>query len=99
MLHIDEGGSLKICMVARTTLKHSRGGMQEDLQMLAEGAVKAGHRVVVITTRHLHDVSQSETRGVEIHYLQDTIPEFYMERFSCSTVRVQATFDHGDGEL
>ena len=64
MLHIDEGGPLKICMVARTTLDHSPGGMQEDLHTLAEGAVKAGHRVIVITTRHPDGMSVGETRGV-----------------------------------
>ena len=68
---------MKICMVARTTLRHSPGGMQEDLQTLAEGAVKAGHRVIVITTRHPDGLSESETRGVETHYLRDTIPESY----------------------
>jgi len=60
---------MKICMVARTTLNHSRGGMQEDLQTLAEGAVKAGHRVIVITSRHPGGVSVGEESGVEIHYL------------------------------
>ncbi len=72
---------MKICMVARTTLNHSSGGMQEDLHTLAEGAVKAGHRVIVITTRHPDGLSESETRGVEIHYLQDTIPESYKQGF------------------
>ncbi len=72
---------MKICMVARTTLNHSRGGMQEDLQTLAEGAVKAGHRVVVITTRHPDGLSVGEEGGVEIHYLQDTIPESYKGGF------------------
>ena len=72
---------MKICMVARTTLRHSPGGMQEDLQTLAEGAVKAGHRVIVITTRHPDGMSESETRGVETHYLRDTIPESYKRGF------------------
>lgn len=72
---------MKICMVTRTTLDHSSGGMQEDLRTLAEGAVKAGHRVIVITTRHPDGISVAETRGVEIHYLQDTIPESYKGGF------------------
>ncbi len=72
---------MKICMVARTTLDHSPGGMQEDLRTLAEGAVKAGHRVIVITTRHPDGMTESETRGVETHYLRDTIPESYKGGF------------------
>jgi glycosyltransferase involved in cell wall biosynthesis len=55
--------------------------MQEDLHTLAEGAVKAGHRVIVITTRHPDGLSMGETRGVEIYYLQDTIPESYTGGF------------------
>ncbi len=90
---------MKICMVARTTLKHSPGGMQEDLRTLAEGAVKAGHRVIVITTRHPDGLSVGEEKGVEIHYLRDTIPEFYMGRFYRSTIRGEAAFDHEDEEL
>lgn len=72
---------MKICMVARTTLDHSPGGMQEDLRTLAEGAVKAGHRVIVITTRHPDGLSVGEEKGVEIHYLRDTIPESYKGGF------------------
>lgn len=72
---------MKICMVSRTTVDHSPGGMQEDLQTLAEGAAKAGYRVVVITTRHPDGMSVRETRGVETHYLPDTIPESYKRGF------------------
>jgi glycosyltransferase involved in cell wall biosynthesis len=55
--------------------------MQEDLQTLAEGAVKAGHRVVVITSRHPDGRNVSEKGGVEIHYLRDTVPESYKRGF------------------
>lgn len=72
---------MKICMVSRTTVAHSPGGMQEDLQTLAEGAVKAGHRVVVITSRHPDGRNVSEKGGVETHYLRDTIPESYKRGF------------------
>lgn len=43
---------MKICMVTRTTVEHNPGGLQEDLRTLAEGAVKTGHRVIVITSLH-----------------------------------------------
>lgn len=90
---------MKICMVTRTTVAHSPGGMQQDLQTLAEGLVEAGHRVTVITTQHPDGMSVGETRGVEIHYLRDTIPEFYMGRFYRSTIRAEAASDHEDEEL
>lgn len=89
---------MKICMVSRTTLDHSPGGMQEDLRTLADGAVKAGHRVIVITTRHPDGLSVGEERGVEIHYLQDTIPESYKGGFYRFIARSEATFNRTDKE-
>lgn len=68
---------MKICMVARTTLNHSSGGMQEDLHTLAEGAVKAGHRVVVITTHHPNGLRQIEAGRVEYYFLEAGVPESY----------------------
>jgi len=88
---------MKICMVARTTLNHSPGGMQEDLRTLAEGAVKAGHRVIVITTRHPDGMSESGTRGVEIQYLQDTIPESYKGGFHSKAYQRFAELDREIG--
>lgn len=84
---------MKICIVSRTTLDHSPGGMQEDLRTLAEGAVKAGHRVIVITTRHPGGLSVGEGRGVEIQYLQDTIPESYKGGFHAKAYQQFAELD------
>ena len=88
---------MKICMVARTTLKHSPGGMQEDLQTLADGAVKAGHCVTVITTRRPDGIRGGETSGVEIHYLPDTIPESYKGGFYGKAYQRFAELDRNIG--
>lgn len=61
--------------------------------MLAEGAVKAGHRVIVITTRHPDGRSVSETRGIETHYLSDTIPESYKRGFYRKAYRLFTELD------
>jgi len=61
---------MKICIFTRRMPAHSLGGMQQHTQMLAEGLVKRGHEVTVITTRHPQK-EYEEVNGVKIHYLKN----------------------------
>lgn len=72
---------MNLCIVTRTTVYHSRGGMQEELHTLATGLAALGHCVVVITTRHPDGPCELEIGGVEYHFLETTIPELYEHGF------------------
>ena len=67
--------------MALRTVHHSPGGMQENLETLADGLVSLGHRVVVITSRHYKGVRELTVRGVEHHFVEGTVPESYGHGF------------------
>lgn len=68
---------MNACLVARTTVHHSPGGVQEDLRALAEGLVARGARVVVLTSRHREGCRELEAGGVRYRFLEGTRPESY----------------------
>ncbi len=74
-------GEVRVCIVARTTLHHSAGGMQESLAGLAEGLVDQGKEVVVISSATPSGPPTRVHRGVEFHFVDDTTPESYADDF------------------
>ena len=50
------------------------GGTQVHCHTLAETAVKKGHSVIVLTTRHPKGVEVEQRQGYSIYYLPDTTP-------------------------
>lgn len=92
--HLADGGELIVTVPnarsldSRSSKKPSRTtpeplrGMQQHTQALAEGLVKRGHEVTVITTRHPQKESE-EVNGVKIHYLKNTKPGKYSRTGAC----------------
>ncbi len=78
---------MNICVVTRTTLFHSMGGMEQHLRMLVEGLVKIGHRVTVITTAHPGHEQFIEKNGVSYHFLKGAKPGRYSRRLAARTLR------------
>ena len=73
---------MNICLLTRTTLRHSMGGMEQHIRMLSEGLARKGHRVTLITTAHPDGKSERElSNGVAIHYLPGTVPGRYSSSF------------------
>jgi hypothetical protein len=65
---------MKICILACSTLVHQMGGAEVHCQTMSETAVKMGHAVLIITTRHPRGVEYEEKNGCGIYYLPDTRP-------------------------
>lgn len=72
---------MKLCLVTVTTAHHSPGGMQQNLETLAEGLTALGHCVVVITSRHYKGLRDITANGVAYHFVEGTTPESYGHGF------------------
>jgi len=65
---------MNICCFSRVNYWHGiSGGMDLHGRLLAEGMVRHGHTVSVISTRHPSDRIREEHNGVQIFYLPDTV--------------------------
>lgn len=72
---------MKICFFVRAMPAHSKGGLQDHVMTLAEIIVRRGHKVVVITTKHPRSKPFEIIDGVEIYYLDGTVPSSYFKGF------------------
>jgi len=59
---------MRVCMFAMLLPVHVTGGMEIHSLDLARGIAKAGHEVVIITSRHPKGMTEETVDGVEIHY-------------------------------
>ena len=55
---------MRICIVAHVVPQHCIGGMQDHTRDLAQGLVRAGHEVEVITSRHPEGKREETLKGV-----------------------------------
>ena len=56
--------SMRICVIAFVVPTHAIGGMQDHTRDLAQGLVRAGHDVEVITSRHPEGKREEHLHGV-----------------------------------
>lgn len=64
---------MNICVFSRATYWHGlSGGMDLHGKHLLEGIAKKGHKVTVISTKHLDGKEYEEINGIKIHYLKHT---------------------------
>ncbi len=73
---------LNICIVTRITSDHDFGGMQHYVDLLAEGFVKRGNKVYIITTA-LKDgsVFMKTESDITTYFLENTRPGSYRRGF------------------
>lgn len=67
---------MNICILTRTMPAHHLGGMEMHTKDLAEGLVKKGHKVTIVTTKNPKK-GYEEVNGIKIHYLKNTKPGKY----------------------
>ena len=80
---------LHICCLTRITLAHDvKGGMEVHSKTLAEGLVKRGMRVSVITTEHPHGKGFVEEGGVQYYFISHTRPGKYSHAWGQSSLDV-----------
>lgn len=56
--------ALRICILAFVVPQHGIGGMQDHTRELAQGLVRAGHEVEVVTSRHPEGLRDETLNGV-----------------------------------
>lgn len=77
---------MRICMLARSTRFHSKGGMEDHIAMLTEGLARLGHEVELITTALAGEMAQEREiragRGkITLHFLEGTDPMHYSQKW------------------
>jgi glycosyltransferase involved in cell wall biosynthesis len=65
---------MNICILTQATLSHQMGGTEVHCQTICRMAVRSGHNVTVITTRHPRGIEYEETDGAKVYYLANTRP-------------------------
>jgi len=72
---------MKICIFAKgLPLVHVSGGMERHVQDLANGLIKRGHKVIVITAKHPKGIEKEEKGNLTIYYLKSK-PKYTREKF------------------
>jgi len=79
---------MNICMFAKGLPVHITGGMEIHVKELAEGLVRRGHKVTIITTRHPEGRKKEEEEGnLRIYYVGDK-PLKYTRTFFKESVKL-----------
>jgi N-acetyl-alpha-D-glucosaminyl L-malate synthase BshA len=60
---------MRVCMFVMLVPAHVTGGMEIHSMELAKSVAKAGHEVVVLTSRHPEGVEKEVVDGVEVYYV------------------------------
>lgn len=61
---------MRICILSRTTTFHNQsGGLETQLQNLAEGLARRNHQVVIISSQLVNHPKHLEENGVTYHFL------------------------------
>ena len=80
-----ESGKLTICIVTRITTDHSFGGMQDYVNLLANGFAQRGNKVYIITTsltgKDTEKIRKQHNGLIETHFLENTRPGSYRKNF------------------
>ena len=68
---------MNVCIPIKLMPAHGKGGMQDHALQLAQGLVRRGCRVTVLTTAHPDGITREEVDGVTVRYLEGTPPAQY----------------------
>jgi len=72
---------MRVCIIATYTTDHVVGGREIHINDLAEGLVKRGHDVTILTTKHLEGPEYKCVNGVKIMYYNRMKPIVYTSDF------------------
>lgn len=76
---------MRICMLARSTRFHSKGGMEDHIAMLTEGLARLGHEIELITTSLPSGEQEKQVRfgkgKITLHFLEGTDPMHYSQKW------------------
>lgn len=87
---------MRICFFTRSDVAHpNSGGMETQGKLLAEGLVKKGHQVVMITTAHSQNLEKEIRNGVEIYYLKNAPSGVYSREWWEESIRRFNTLHRG----
>jgi len=78
---------MNICMFAKGLPVHITGGMEIHVKELAEGLVRSGHKVTIITTRHPKGIEKEET-NLKIYYVGDKPLKYTTKEFREESVKL-----------
>jgi len=78
---------MNICMFAKGLPVHITGGMEIHVKELAEGLVRRGHKVTIITTRHPKGIEKEET-NLKIYYVGDKPLKYTTKEFREESVKL-----------
>lgn len=66
---------MRIAMIATYTVDHLIGGREVHIKALAEGLVKRGHEVSILTTRHPEGILHGNTHELDTYYFYKQQPK------------------------
>lgn len=87
---------MHICLMARTTVEHVKGGMEHHADTLCRGLVERGHRITVITTRHPEGRAETAAPGIRALFLPYQADRAYAVRWWRESARAFARVHAAD---